>query len=613
MINISYAIWNEACDLIKKYSKCYGKFYLQIYPFYKYNNLDVISSKDFFESYIANGAIFTNYSNFARIDNYCRKSDGSYRKRYLLSPIIYIYYIALGLYFSKKYNQIRNDDIYVEYGASFENSDLHYRNSYRNFVKYISDNCHDYNYYYKLDISDYYNKIDIDKLTIRLSNAFIFNQKEQMLFKEFISWCGNGSFPQTECGVTSSYLATIVYFDIIDNRLYNLLSKEKNIRKFKICRYVDDLYILLDIDGRLNTNPIENRIASVYENLIYQYGLSINRNKSKFDVIKNISTDLKSFSIFEDFGEDIKIPKEYKEYLLKFLIELAQFAEKDGLNYQEYLNLINKYFDDPNSTYHATQILYVLLYKNIDWLKESKVTKKLSKIIEKDYNVLSVDPRRLVSLIVNTHDEILIKKFLNKLYCTSEEGNWLISHNFMALQYLLYRNFSSAKILNKMKPYSPEIVDFIVMFYKNDWRKIIVNTKIDTKITKLNYKDTPISFFKFLEIISVKNGDVLKAQAYNKNYFDSITKNIELVNGYSDNKNKVNYRKEELKEIYVNKLGIPNEMWKSINNLCDRRNKNPLCHASCNIFQNKMDISNSIIKDIDDINNILDKIIDNYL
>lgn len=116
-----------------------------------------------------------------------------------------------------------------------------------------------------------------------------------MIFKEFINWCGNGNFPQTECGVTSSYLATIVYFDIIDNRLYNLLSKEKTIKEFKICRYVDDLYILLDIDGRINTDKLENKISSIYEYLIYDYNLSINRKKSNFNKTENIFNDLKSF------------------------------------------------------------------------------------------------------------------------------------------------------------------------------------------------------------------------------------------------------------------------------------------------------------------------------
>ena len=613
MINITYDIWLETCVLIQAYSKDYGKFYLQLYPFYKYNNFNQISSKQFFDYYVASGAIFTNYGNFDRIDNYCRKSDGSYRKRFLLSPILYIYYISIGLYISKKYNKIRNNDIYVEYGASFDECDLHYRNSYSRFVKYIGDNCYEYNYYYKLDISDFFNKIDVDLLTKRLSYSFNFNQKEQMLFKEFILWCGNGSFPQTECGATSSYLATVVYFDIIDNKLYNLLSKEKNIKKFKICRYVDDLYILLDIDGRKNTNPIENRISAIYEDLIYSYGLSINRNKSKFNSVEYIYNDLKSFSIFEDFGEDVEVPIEYKKHLLDFLIELAKSAEKDGINYQKYIELVNKYFDDSKSKYHASQVLYVLLYKNVEWLKENKIIKKITKIIDDDFNVLSVDPRRLVSLIVNTHDEELIKKFLNKLYCASEEGNWVISHNFMALQYLLYRNFVSAKLLNKIKPYSPEIVDFIIKYYKNDWRKSIINDEINKYITKLNYKDTPISFFKFLEIISLKNRDILKAQAYNKNYFDSVTKNIELVKGYSNDKNKVNYRKDELKDIYVNKLKISSDMWTSINDLCDRRNKNPLCHASCNVFFNKQDLSISISRDINDVNNIIDIIIDTYI
>lgn len=95
MINITYNIWNEACNLIKNYAKKYGNFYLQLYPFYNFNNLNNISSKKFYDLYVNSGAIFANYNNFDKIDNYCRKSDGSYRKRSLLTPIMYIYYIAV--------------------------------------------------------------------------------------------------------------------------------------------------------------------------------------------------------------------------------------------------------------------------------------------------------------------------------------------------------------------------------------------------------------------------------------------------------------------------------------------------------------------------------------
>lgn len=434
-----------------------------------------------------------------------------------------------------------------------------------------------------------------------------------MIFKEFINWCGNGNFPQTECGVTSSYLATIVYFDIIDNRLYNLLSKEKTIKEFKICRYVDDLYILLDIDGRINTDKLENKISSIYEYLIYDYNLSINRKKSNFNKTENIFSDLKSFSILEDNDENSIVSIEYKNHLFDFLSELVKFSDKGGINYQKYIELVNEYFDDPNSTYHASQILYILIYKNIEWLKETRIIKKIVKIIDNGFNIISVDPRIFVSMIVNTHDEELIKKFLFKLYCCSEEKDWKISHSFMALQYLLYRNFSSPKLLNKMKPYSSEIVEFISKYYKNDWRKNIISTEIENKINKLIYTDTPISFFKFFEIVSIKNKNVLQAQAYNKNYFDSITKNIELTKGFTSNKKKINYTKDELKGIYVNKFNISSYMWQSINDLCDRRNKNPLCHASCDVFSNKQDISISILNDINEINNLIDEIIKNYI
>ena len=613
MINISYETWNEACELVKDYSKKYGKFYMQLYPFYRFNNLGNISSKSFYVSYVKSGAIFSKYDNFDKIDNYCRKSDGSYRKRFLLTPIMYIYYIAIGLHISKKYNQKRNKEIYVKYGGDFENRNLHYRNSYSQFVKFISNESLNYNYYYKLDISDCFNKIDINLLTKLLSTSFQFNQKEQMIFKEFIKWCGDGSFPQTECGVTSSYLATIIYFDIIDNRLFNLLSKDEKIKKFKICRYVDDLYILIDIDGRINSDKIENKISSIYENLIYEYNLTINRKKSNFNKTENIFADLKSFSILEDYQAEVDIPLEYKNHLSNFLKELIQCAQNGSINYLKYVGLINYYFENPESTYHAGQILYVLIYKNISWLKETRLINKITKIIDTDFYVLSLDPRRLVSLIVNTYDANIINKFLNKLYCCAEEGDWLISHNFMAIQYLLYRNFKSTKLLNKMNKFCPEIVDFIFKYYKNDWRKNIIDSDIDLQVQKLRYEQTPISFFKFLEIMSIKNGNILQAQSYNKNYFDSITKNIELINGYSNNKNKVNYKKDDLKDIYVNKLKIPEEMWTLINNLCDRRNKNPLCHASCNVFSNKQDLSISINKDITEINELISTIVNEYI
>lgn len=135
----------------------------------------------------------------------------------------------------------------------------------------------------------------------------------------------------------------------------------------------------MDIDGRINTDKLENKISSIYENLIYYYNLSINRRKSNFNKTENIFSDLKSFSILEDYDEISSVPTEYKNHLFDFLSDLVKFSEKGSVNYKKYTELVNEYFDDPNSTYHASQILYILIYKNIEWLKETRIIKKISK------------------------------------------------------------------------------------------------------------------------------------------------------------------------------------------------------------------------------------------
>lgn len=105
---------------------------------------------------------------------------------------------------------------------------------------------------------------------------------------------------------------------------------------------------------------------------------------------------------------------------------------------------------------------------------------------------------------------------------------------------------------------------------------------------------------RILEIAEIKNNSVLQAQAYNKNYFDSLSLNIELSKGYISIITKVSYAKRDLKELYVVKLGLDLISWTTISDLCDRRNKNPLCHADCNVLMSKKDIEelNSLVLDI---------------
>lgn len=606
MINMEYDIWLETCELVKKYACEYGKYYYQLYPLYKYNNLSIISSKEYFEKYVLSGAILNNYDSFDKIDNYCKKSDGSYRNRYLLSPIMYIMYTYVGLYISRKYKCLRRKEIYCKYGGDFDNKNLNYKNSYVDFSQKIIDNSEKYKYYLKIDISNFFNNINIDILNKRIASQMKFSHKEQFFFKKFLEWAGNGNFPQTECGTTSSFLATIIYFDAVDNRLYNLLSFDDEIVSFEVCRYVDDLYIFLDFDGRKNCKKIENKIIGYYENLIFDIGLSINKNKSHLRPVYEIYSDMKSFSLFDDELNITEESDENKKYLVNFLNDLLNISEKNGLNHELYNEIIVKYFDNRESNYHASQILSTIIYKKRSWLKETKILKRLTRIIDKDFNIISIDPKRLVALIANTYDEELIKKLLYKLYFYSENGSWEVSHNFIAMQYLLYRNFLSVKLLNKMEKYCPEIVNFITKFYKQDWRKNIISniTDMETKLFS-NYKNTNLSLFKFLEIVSLKQLNIIEAQSYNKSYFDLVTANIQLYKGYINKITKVNYQVDELVEIYQNILKLSNNACDKIRTLCNDRNSNPLCHANCKIFDRKGDLSFYIKENINSINEMI--------
>lgn len=611
MINIKYETWKKSCEFVREYAKKYGKFYIQLYPLNC--SLERFATSEFYDSYIKNGLIFMDYANFDRIDNYCNKDNGSYRNRYLITPIMYLYYVAIGLHISENYRSNRTDGIVVNYGGNFEDGDLHYRDSYNNFVKKVLSELDDYNYFFKMDVADFYNKLDINKLSSKISNAMRFKQNEQMFFKEFLLFCGNGYFPQIECGITSSYLATEIYFENIDNQLFKFLQKKSDVKKFKIFRYVDDLYILLDIDGRKNTDKIENSIESFYQDELYKYNLSINKQKSKFDKTTNIYACLKSFSVFDDPYDDVEIPIEYKKHLMDFLSELCSISDNKSITYKKYSDLLKKYFDSDDNTYHTNQLLYVLIYKNISWLNSGRIIKKLVHIIQNDFNILTVDPRKMVAMITNTYDGELIRAFLNKLYIAAEMCEWNVAHKYIAREYLLRRNFVSTKLLNKMEQYNEADVRFLKRYYKNDWRKMFNNNYLLSFAGKVDLRRSPVVALKFLEITSMLNEDYLMAQSYNKNYFDAMTNHFDMILEPEHCKKKVFYSKRELKRIYTQLLDIDYSEWEKIDRLCDTRNGNPLCHASMNIFNSKNDINKKIKSDIEFINNFINSIIINKL
>ena len=603
MISIDYYSWKKAVLLVEKYVNTYGKNYLQLYALNKYD-FGFVSDKNYFDKYIVNGAFLNNEDNYNTFENYKRKQDGTYRKRYLLSPIMYIYYVAIGIYISGKYKKHTRDKLSIKYAGDFKNNDLHYKNSYQDFSNETLEKAKSYNYYLKFDIENFFTNIDLNILTAKISNHMKFGEKDKLLLKTFLLWVGNGKFPQTECGITSSYLASVIYLDGLENKLIKYLKNNEIIEDFYITRYVDDTYIFLKLDGRKNKSIIENDLTAVYSNELYKLNLSINYNKTTFKKTYLISEDIKSRSLVDEyFSSDEIIDLDLKENIILFLNKVCGDVNKNGINYNAYYNAIDECFS--GYEFQPIEIYNSISYKKLDFLQSNRVCAKLKNIIDLNFSILGIDPERLVSILLATKNENLIKRFLYNLIKSSENHEWNNDCNYLAVRYLLSRNFRHTKLITILEKNNESIYKYINQFILNDWTNNIISSSNAIMIEKLNIdvKDT-IYFNKYMQIIANENKNLLEVQMYNKNYFDAFssllakTKNI-------PHSSSTHFQKRELKEIYST-IGLSRSNRKKIDSICDDRNANPLSHVGGTLLSKK-NMKKVVTGNVESVNSIIEE------
>ncbi len=131
------------------------------------------------------------------------------------------------------------------------------------------------------------------------------NQKDLLVYKELLLFLGQGEFPLIENCAASSYLATVVYLEIPDTKLYSYITdKELHITGFTMVRYGDDLYILFKSDlSEHKITPMVNRIVNTYSSeLIKLNHLSLNREKTSWKLTADINEELKKSLYDEQFN-----------------------------------------------------------------------------------------------------------------------------------------------------------------------------------------------------------------------------------------------------------------------------------------------------------------------
>lgn len=584
MFRLKYETWKKTCELVKEYSDKFGKFYFQLYPIKFCKNFDKIMTERYFQDNILNGRFLTEENNYIICENYEMKDDGTFRNKTLISPILYIYYTAIGMEINNKYIQKRNSNISVRYAGNYQKNQLHYKQEYYEFIKELEENSILYDTFIKIDIKDFYESIDINKMTNLLKNSIQMNEKEQMEFKEFVAFIGNKKFPQIDGGIASSYLATIVYLDIIDNRYYKIITDILGKNNFKMVRYADDLYIFF-YKADYSLKKLENRLTYEYSNLIHEYSLNLNMKKTHLKSTSHIYEDINSISLEdeeileEELNDDFK--KESLETFFKYLIKNT---EEEGINYETYYDIIDTCFENPEIRFYQRQIYNTIVFKNLEWFKETSTYSSLIEMIENNNDILIHDPKRLLSALLNMRSGELIKKFLYNLYTKYEKHEWTIYDSFLAMRYLLYRNFKNLKILNILKEEDKKLYTYIEKYIKGDWIDLIVKSNLVSMNIHDRALEESIIFIRFLSIIEHNKQNFLTYQAYMKSFFDSVTSNLIYK---KENKKENYFKKIRVLSFYKDNYTITEEDYDNIGKFCDSRNENPLCHSNIKIVKNK--------------------------
>lgn len=315
MFGISYNTWKKVCDMYFMLKMGSQKAYLQWFPFTKLSSADKesISGEEFYNSYIKTASFMLFPPAMHQSENYLQKGDGSFRDSSLVAPVLFLFLQSIGLEIHNHYSPIRPPDISVYYAGNYEHLRPKYKQDYDDFFKELNASIDDYQYFIKTDITNFFANISVDKLIAQIdkvcnSDTIAFSQTQLHLFKELLTYCGNGRFPLIENSVASSFLATVVYLDAVDKTLHEYISKNITaFSSFRIVRYVDDMYILVSSDKPIGClHEAYNEIRNEYSSILKTYGLALNAKKCCLKKSKEINQELKK-SLYDEYfnGQNI--------------------------------------------------------------------------------------------------------------------------------------------------------------------------------------------------------------------------------------------------------------------------------------------------------------------
>jgi len=617
MFGITYKTWQQVCKMYFDVSVNSKKAYLQWFPFAKisFEEEQYIASKKFFEKYIEKASFVLFPKVMYQSDNFLQKGDGSFRNSSLLSPILYLVLQAIGKEISIHYQSIRNCNIDAFYAGNYKNMRAKYKRDYDNFYKLINDCIPENQYFIKTDVNNFFSSINVDILIDRVEkrsniSKTNFTPTQLKTIKELLLYSGGGRFPTIENSLVSSFLATIVYLDEIDEKIYSFINdKIECISSFKIIRYVDDMYIMINTNcNEVKLNEAYNQIRNEYSSILKKYGLSLNTKKCCLKPTSEINDELKR-SLYDECLNNIQYNIEdlFKGKFQDFLNILLNKLTKGIIDINHYNSLINEFFNSSDVEISPNEVYNHFIYESESLFQDEEVISTICELINTDVSFISLDPKRIAIMIMKTKSKFAIKALLNQLFQRHRKGLWNSYDTLIAISYLIQSEFKHIDLLKILIDNENNLKDYYYHYCKSSFLPLLKHEKNNNYLKIIN-DDWKAYFLYFMHLVEKKRNNALAEYAFYKTFFDRITADLAFYYEELHNSKKPNYKayykKNTIKKFYE-EIADSKEI---IERAHDLRNENPLSHSSSHLID-KTSTSQSLKKSIVDLQFLIDSYI----
>ena len=595
MFGISYDTWKSVCDMYFSLKPGAQKAYLQWFPFTKLSPEDkkTIAGDEFYNNYIKTASFMLFPPAMHQSENYLQKGDGSFRDSALVAPVLYLFLQAIGFEIHNHYSSIRPSDISVYYAGNYERLRPKYKQDYDDFFKELNSSIDEYQYFIKTDITNFFANINVDKLISQIdsicnSDSVTFSQTQLHLFKELLTYCGNGRFPLIENSVASSFLATVVYLDAVDKALYEYISTNITVfSSFRIVRYVDDMYILISSDKPVGyLHEAYNEIRNEYSSILKNFGLALNTKKCCLKESKEINQELKK-SLYDEYfnGQKHNIEELFSGALYRFLKDLSLELLLDSIDIEKYNALIDKHFSSDDIEFTSSEVFNYFVYEDETDLQSDAVVKEIIDLVEQSISFISLDPKRLTVMIMKTNSDRAIKGFLNQLFKKNRSDKWNSYDTTIAISYLIQSKFRHIDLLDILSNRHPKLYSYYYYHCKNStihcldlWRA--------KRLSEIIARDSKAYYLYFMHLCEMKRENYMAAFAYYKNYFDRVTADLDFAAGNDPSLKKPNYNKFYKEGTLISFYNGVKDSKAVIETAHKLRNANPLSHASSGLLDN---------------------------